>query len=149
MTENAVILEPQPFVWSAGAPCPVLLSSEQRTFVIFDHPEGDITAIEFIGCTSVVSGFPNDEVLHGHRLAERGLSPYQVHEVIESSWLAELRAVEHHHSRSPEVPFPNSRNYILTFHDSMIEAIARELTIVGSFNSPSEALTSLASQLES
>jgi hypothetical protein len=36
-------------------------------------------------------GPPNDEAFHGHPLANRGLCPYAVFEVRDSSWLRRLR----------------------------------------------------------
>lgn len=67
--------------WSAGAPEPFVVSSEQRTLVGFFAREEDsgqagsdaVTVAELVGCTSVSFGFPNDEVLHAHPLFGAGL----------------------------------------------------------------------------
>ena len=106
----------------------------------------DITA-EFVGCTSITAGFPNDEVLHGHRLWGKGLTFYAVHEVLNSSWLAELRAIEAVHPMSRPLPFDNARHFVLTFHDSTVEAIARDLVRLASHKSMRQAIRSLDGEL--
>ena len=130
---------------------PLVLSSERRTFVVFDQDEGStplsVGAIEFAGCVALTSGFPNDEVLRGHRLWNRGLEFYKVHEVIDSSWLAEMQAIEHHHDQSADLPFKGVRHYVLTFHDSTIEALATALIVVGTYPSSTDAVVDLTGQL--
>jgi hypothetical protein len=146
--ERAVPVEVPGLAWSAGAPSPFFISSEQRTLIGFyagkgdaDQSDGDpVTVAELVGCTSVKFGFPNDEVLHGHRLYGAGLGYYQLHEVDNSAWLSELRAIEAVHDRAPETPFPNARHFVLTFHDSTVEAIARDVRLVGSYRTRAEAV---------
>jgi hypothetical protein len=75
-----------PIAWDTGAPLPILLRGESRTFLIFlvDEPDPDwdgtyVTIIDpappeatklcivtIEGCISAKLGSPNDEVLHGH-----------------------------------------------------------------------------------
>src|SRR5262249_8979372 len=93
------------------SPAPFVISSEQRTFVgLFpsdDSPPTDgekVIVVELAECTSVKFGFPNDEALHGHRLYRAGLAHYELHDVLDSAWLTQLRAVEAVHPRAPEVP---------------------------------------------
>ena len=150
--ERAVVLDPQPCVWSSGAPEPLVLSSERRTFVVFTQPDRDqvsegCTAIEFVGCLGLSTGFPNDEALYGHTLWGKGLSFYQVHEVIESSWLNRMREIERHHSGSPDIPFEGVRHFVLTFHDSTVEALARDLVVAGSYASAADAITEVSAKL--
>ena len=138
--------------WSAGAPEPVVLQSESRAFIAFygrHHRVGDneVVAAEFVRTVSLKAGFPNDEVLHGHRLWGRGLEFYSVHEVFESSWLAELRANESVHAQSLPLPFGDARHFVLTFHDSTVEAIAYDLVLHSSHRSMAEAVSSLGEQL--
>ena len=152
VSERAVVLDPQPCAWSGGAPEPVVLSSEHRAFVVFDQPESDqqsdgCTAVEFVRCIAVLSGFPNDEALHGHRLWGKGLGFYQVHEVLDSSWLAQVRDVERHHHRAPAMPMNEVRHYVLTFHDSTVEALAHDLIVVGNYASSAQAITDCAAKL--
>jgi hypothetical protein len=70
-------------------------------------------------------GPPNDETLHGHRLAKKGLQPYGAFEVINSEWirlLEQMNSVHHRHDR--ERFLEGKRHFIITFHDSVFECIA-------------------------
>jgi hypothetical protein len=144
--EQAVEIEVAGLRWSAGAPAPVVVASESRTLFAFDAWEDDgggRRVAEFVGCVSVRFGFPNDEALHGHPLYDRGLNLYKVHEVVNSHWLEELRAIERHHDMSPAVPFEDARHYVLTFHDSTLEAIAYEIRVLGSYETDRETNAAL------
>lgn len=146
MTERAVPVDVPGLAWPAGAPEPFIVSSEQRTLIAFygrnedaDQSDSDeVVVAELVGCASVKFGFPGDEVLHGHRLYAAGLGYYQLHEVEDSAWLIELRAIEAVHHRAL-VPFENARHFVLTFHDSTMEAIASDVRIVGSYGTRAEA----------
>jgi hypothetical protein len=83
---------------------------------------------------------PNDEVLHGHRLYGAGPGYYQLHEVDNSAWLIELRAIEAVHDHAPRLPFENARHFVLTFHDSTVEAIATDVRLVDSYGTRAEAV---------
>jgi hypothetical protein len=111
--------------WDIGAPLPVLIANEDRTFLVFylrnvdpdwdgtyvhvRDPAQDIdqpmAVLEFRGCHSAKLGDPNDEVLHGHRLWGRGLKPYGAFLVRNSTWVAELRRINEVHEsyRDPKV----------------------------------------------
>jgi hypothetical protein len=101
--ERAVQFDVPGLGWSAGVPQPFIVSSEERTLIGF-YARGEdaeqrnsdaVTVAELVGCTSVKFGFPNDEVLDGHRLDDPGLGYYEPHEVDNSAWLIELRARSH------------------------------------------------------
>jgi hypothetical protein len=153
--ERAIPFDVPGLGWSAGAPQPFIVSSEKRTLIGFyargedaEQTDSDaVTVAELVGCTAVKFGFPTDEVLHGHRLYDASLGYYKLHEVDNSAWLVELRAIDAVHEHAPEVPFENARHYVLTFHDSTLEAIARDVRLVGSYRTRAEAvqrMTSLA-----
>lgn len=150
--EHAVPVDAPELAWSAGAPQPFIVSSEQRTLIGFYAGSGDadpsdsnaVTVAELVGCISVRFGFPNDEALHGHRLYGAGLGYYRLHEVGNSAWLVELRAIEAVHDRAPEVPFANARHFVLTFHDSTVEAIAGDVRLVGTYGTQAEAVRQMA-----
>jgi hypothetical protein len=138
-------------LWAAGAPQPFVVSSEQRTLVGFvaAMPGGGakdpriVNVAELVACTSFKFGFPNDEVMDGHPLFDVGLEYYQLHEVENSSWLRELRAIEAVHDCAPAVPFENDRHFVLTFQDSTLEAIATDIRCIGSYRSRAEALSAM------
>lgn len=151
MKQRAIPLNVPGLVWSAGAPQPFVVSSEERTLVGFHAAEQaggaadrlSVTVAELVTCTSVKFGFPNDEVLHGHPLFDAGLDYYQLHEVGNSSWLRDLRAIEAVHDRAPAVPFEKERHFVLTFQDSTLEAIATDIRCIGSYPSRAEALSAM------
>lgn len=149
MPERARALDLPHLQWDVGAPMPVLIANGPRTLVAYylSEPGGglqEVQTVEFVGCTTVMFGFPNDEVLDGHRLYERGLEDYRAHVVEESAWVEELREIERHHYASPEVPFADSKHYVLVFHDEVLEAVAMDLVPLGRFESMGEAIEALA-----
>lgn len=152
MKQRAIPLTVPGLVWSAGAPQPFVFSSEDRTlvgFVAAQQVSGaadreSVSVAELVACTSVKFGFPNDEVLHGHPLFDAGLDYYQLHEVENSSWIRELRAVESVHDQAPAVPFEKERHFVLTFQDSTLEAIAMDIRCIGIYRSRAEALSTMA-----
>src|SRR5215471_4045179 len=128
--------------WDAGTPMPVLLSG-LRTFVVFylvrddpvfggtnphvrdPHADHGIGVVEFKRVTSVKIGSPNDEVLRGHPLWGSGLELYSAHEVKNSPWIAELMEVNRAHERFDESQWGGRRHFVLTFHDGMLECVAK------------------------
>ena len=130
--------------WNTGAPCPLVVTSEARALFSFETPAGEVQTAEFVGCTAVRFGFPNDEVLHGHPLYGAGLQFYAAHQIAGSPWLAELRQIEALHRRAPAVPFADSRHYLLAFHDSTLEAIALDIEIGQRFATSADALAAMA-----
>jgi hypothetical protein len=147
--ERAIPIEAPDMVWSTGAPSPVLISSELRTFFAFhlieraENSGRPVQAAEFIRCLSVRFGFPNDEAMGGHLLWGRGLTFYSLHVVEESSWLEEIRQTERFHPQSDPFPFPDAKHFLLTFHDSTLEAIARDVVPIGRYTSMAEATSAL------
>ncbi|HKY14900.1 MAG TPA: hypothetical protein VJM33_08230 [Microthrixaceae bacterium] len=140
MVLRAVVLDVPDLTWSAGAPAPVLVASEDRTLFAFEHTDGQARIAEFVGCVAVRFGFPNDEAQHGHPLWNAGLSFYAAHEVSDSPWVSELRAIEAVHPMAAALPFPEARHFMLTFHDSMMEAVARDVAVVSRHRSVEDAV---------
>lgn len=141
---TARVIEIDECVWSAGAPAPTLVASEECTLLAFEHPDGSARIVELVRCTAIKFGFPNDEALHGHPLAAAGLTPYALHEIEDSPWLEELRSIERVHERSATLPFPTARHFVLTFHDSTFEAVAHDVRVVGTESSVERATVVMA-----
>jgi hypothetical protein len=72
---------------------------------------------------------PHDEALHGHPLSPRGLSHYDAYEVMESSWIRALERVNSVHERHDASRYRGLRHFILTFHDSTFECVARTFSV--------------------
>jgi hypothetical protein len=129
----------------SGASLPFLMSDENHLLLAYMVSEFDevvnsnvrimtpdskgyVALVEFSQPFAHMCGPPNDETFLGHPLAERGLRPYGVFEVLDSSWIRQLEAMnkrhsQHSHSRSA------LRHYIFSFHDSTFECIAQALAV--------------------
>jgi hypothetical protein len=70
-------------------------------------------------------GTPNDEVLHGHPLDGRGLHVYGAFSVENSCWIKELEAINSVHSQYSPDAWKGVKHFILCFHDSTFECVAR------------------------
>lgn len=147
---RAEVIEVEGLVWTAGAPRPVVVASEDRTLFAFAGTEAaDAACIvaEFESCLSVRFGFPNDEVMNGHPLWGRGLAFYAAHEVVNSPWLAEMRAVETAHPMAAKQPFAEHRHFLLTYHDSTLEALAHEVVVHRAHASTDDAVAWMTKQI--
>lgn len=134
-----------PVSWDTGAPLPYLLQNDYRTFLTFfvrdvdpgwdgtyvrvrnpsDGSAERTALVEFERCICTKMGDPNDEVLHGHPLSGKGLAGYQAMSVENSAWLKELEAINAVHSCYKAEQWCDLRHYILPFHDSTFECVAR------------------------
>jgi len=138
-----------PVAWSTGAPLPHLLRSDYRTFLVFflreidprwdgtyvhvRHPGGPdiekLGVVEFERCICTKMGTPNDEVLHGHPLYGKGLVGYRAQTVGNSNWLKELEAINAVHDKYKPDAWRSFKHYILPFHDSTFECVAKDLKV--------------------
>jgi hypothetical protein len=129
-----------------GAPSPVVLADEFTAVVAYVVRHGEEPAVEaltdgppedgepmavvsFTGKHAQMFGPPNDEAFDGHPLAKRGLHPYGAFCVTRSSWiraLERMNAVHPHHRREA---FAALQHFVLTFHDSTFECVAREVHV--------------------
>jgi hypothetical protein len=132
---------------SIGAPCPMILAGESYLFLAFflqDTPAGwDGSAVRVVGedtsgepvalvtftdLYAHLFGPPNDEAFSGHPLASRGLRPYSVFEVRDSSWIRTLERMNSVHPYHRAERFAELRHFIFAFHDSTFECIARDFS---------------------
>ncbi|MEK8035088.1 hypothetical protein AACH06_30085 [Ideonella sp. DXS29W] len=122
------------FVPEAAAPSPSLLQSESAAALVFGAmeilPDGirkpvGCATVELELCSVTKFGYPNDEALSGHPLSGKGLEAYGIFEVINSSWLEAL--ANQNRVSFPNTPRSSQRHFILTFHDSTFECVARSL----------------------
>jgi len=147
---------------SVGAPTPIIIASEHALFVAFYLEERDphwdgttckvvtpdtndepVAVVRFSRASAHFFGPPNDEAFSGHPLAARGLEPYGAFEVLSSSWLRALERMNSVHPRHNPQSFSGRRHFILTFHDTIFECVARDFTI----ERPSGSLRSVVSAL--
>jgi hypothetical protein len=154
-----------PLRWSTGAPLPHLLRSDRRTLLLFvledvdpgwdgsfprivgPMTERDIAVVEFDQCVSAKLGMPNDEAFHGHPLAGRGLRVYGAFEVVNSAWTAELAAINAVHSKDDSATWSGQTHFILGFHDSTFECVARGFRVETRRGSIADALVEACRRL--
>jgi hypothetical protein len=72
-------------------------------------------------------GAPNDETLQGHPLWGHGLQLYTPGEVENSSWIRELERINSVHPMHAAESFAALRHFVIPFHGSTFECIARVL----------------------
>lgn len=127
-----------------GAPLPLVVSDERHlllsyivsepdpawdgSYVTMVSPESGglpIAIVQFSWPSAHMFGPPNDEAFGGHPLASRGLSPYAVFEVKNSSWIRKHERMNSvHRSHNRERFLARRRHFIFAFHDSTFECIA-------------------------
>lgn len=135
-----------------GAPLSLVVATEHNVYVayytkVYDPtwdgttcrvmtPASDAPAaiVAFKHCYAHKLGPPNDEAFSGHPLASKGLHPCGAFEVTHSSWMDRLEAMNRvHPCHTKAAFFENKRHFILTFHDSTFECIAREVEVLNTF----------------
>jgi hypothetical protein len=146
----------------AGAPLPVILCNEHDLFlayVVAAQEAGGIkelspktgglpiAIVKFLFYRSYMFGPPNDEAFTGHPLASRGLEPYAVFEIEQSSWIRQLERMNAvHPSHKPEL-FASYRHFIFAFHDSTFEAIADGFEVQSMSGSMNSAVSKMVKML--
>jgi hypothetical protein len=153
---------------SVGAPCPAVIATEHSLILIFlvedRDPGWDGTTVRPVGLDSddercaVVHlerpsihslGPPNDEAFSGHRLAKKGLKPYGAFEVTDSEWILLLEKVNSVHPYHDRKRFlEGKRHFIVTFHSSVFECVARGYRVELVSGSIKALLVSHAGQLD-
>ena len=133
---------------SVGAPNPVILAGEHDVFLTYyleDTPEDwDGTSVRIVGtdtkgepvvivqfkhCAAHFFGPPNDEAFSGHPLAQRGLRPYGVFEIKNSSWIRKLEKMNAVHPYHETHRFmENKKHFVFSFHDTTFECVAEGFT---------------------
>ena len=151
---------------SVGAPCPVVLADEYHIFLAYflraPAPNWDSSTVRVVGLGSetepvaLVSfvgpyahqfGPPNDETISGHRLYNKGLEPYSVFEVENSSWIAALEKMNSVHPEHSKDNFSSLKHYIFTFHDSVFECVCESYSVSCTSGSLIGVISEVANQL--
>jgi hypothetical protein len=128
--ERLVGIRPPLPAADAGAPSPTAAMVEGTVALCYDDIAGNRVVLRFLGVNSVLLGAPNDEALEGHALYEHGLTYYEFVEVENSSWIAALERANRVHPHHSAETFAGLRHFILPFHDSTFECVAREVDVV-------------------
>ncbi len=138
-----------PVLWDTGAPLPHVLSNDSQVFLIFylatfdpdwdgthakmrkpdDETAESLAVVEFQRPLSVKFGSPNDEVFSGHPLYGKGLEFYRAQVVENSRWIAEIESINKVHPNYNPETWHKLHHYILWFHDTTFECIARRYEV--------------------
>lgn len=127
-----------------GAPVPLVVASEDVVLISYLAFDEAPCVITFTEPTAHYLGAPNDEALPGHPLYAVGLPYYSFVEVLNSEWIETLRGRNRVHSKPDDRMFDNLRHFILTFHDSTAEVVARGYSISRSSEAVDEVINALA-----
>jgi hypothetical protein len=146
---------------SVGAPIPIVLCDEHKLFlayflqntppnwdfnsvrVITAETEDFVALVEFERYESFMFGNPNDEAFSGHPLAGRGLGPYTVFEIENSSWVRTLERMNSVHPYHNPEKFEKLKHFVFAFHDSTFECVAENFSVSisqGSMKSAAEEI---------
>lgn len=128
---------------SVGAPCPIVVADETQVFLFYyavnRSPDWDGRSVRVVETHTETEpsvkvffrrplahffGPPNDEAFAGHPLASRGLLPYGIFRIDQSSWIEELRKRNSVHPSHSDTRYERYRHYIFTFHDSIFECVS-------------------------
>ncbi len=148
---------------SVGAPMPIILSDEHQVFLTyllqyemnwenptsadFERNGEPIAIVEFKFRRSFMFGSPNDEAFSGHPLYERGLHPYSVFEIKNSSWIRKLKQMNSVHDKHNPENFKKYKHFVFAFHDSTFECVAESFDISIHEGSLESALTEMQKRL--
>lgn len=130
-----------------GAPLPAVVADEHHLLLAYivsspdpnwdgsnvklvspDSPDKPIAIVTFERPYCHLFGPPNDEAFEGHPLAARGLEPYSVSEIAQSSWVQALERMNSVHPFHRPERFSEYHHYVFAFHDSTFECIAHRFT---------------------
>jgi len=120
----------------------VLLQSEYSSYLTFnaqketDKPspyggfyttEAGTAIVEFPGCLISKFGYPNDEAASGIPKYKEIEIVYAICEVVDSDWIKELKQVNSY--TFPNTSYSSFRHFLIFFHDSTFECIAKEIKL--------------------
>lgn len=96
------------------------------TVVTPESQEALVALIRFQWSSAHMFGPPNDEAFSGHPLAARGLRPYGIYEIRDSSWIRRLERMNSVHPRHDRTRLlEHLRHFVFAFHDTTFECVAR------------------------
>jgi len=149
-----------------GAPLPLILCDEGHLLLAYLVSEPDpkwdgsyatgvspesegmaVACVRFHWPSAHMFGPPNDEAFSGHPLASRGLQPYAVFEIGDSSWIRKLERMNSVHPRHNRERFlAGRRHFVFAFHDSTFECVAEGFESEVFRGSMRSALTRMAAR---
>jgi hypothetical protein len=114
-----------------GSPAPHIAASEGTLALEYNgfaDPDCSIVTVVFNSPRAHYLGFPNEEVSVSHPLYARGLRWYSFFEIANSSWVRAMERANRIHPRHTPELFAALKHYLILFHDSTFECVARGYT---------------------
>ena len=117
-----------------GAPCPIVLADDYGlvlSYLFFGPMMGPIQGayVLFDGVGTHSLGSPNDEVIHGHPLWDKGLKAYGAFQVENSPLIASIEKINSVHRFYNPERYQDLRHFVFTFQDSTFECVAMSFQI--------------------
>lgn len=115
--------------WHSGAPLPFMLAGEHRLRLLFYAEEAGSgrTAIAIVRVDHQVAlsfGLPHENSSSGHRLAALGFEMEAAFEVVNSTWIDDLRRMEAGGWQPNLAWLADQRHFIFSFRDRVVEFVA-------------------------
>ena len=129
---------------SVGAPSPCVLADERRVILAYymqerlpiwkrsaaelaasEDSREDVALVRFNRCFAHMLGSPSDEAFAGHPLESRGLRPYGVFRIDQSSWIRKLEKMNSVHPSHHAEVFRGLQHLVFAFHDSTFECVCQ------------------------
>ena len=98
-----------------------VISSQHKLYLLLAKKDDDVDALEF-DFVVYKYGYPNDEV--EHPLMKYGLGFYGFYEVLNSTWIENLRMNNSSHFAHSDKFFHKMKHYVVKFKDVTLEVIS-------------------------
>jgi hypothetical protein len=149
--ERARVIPFEP-AWDTGAPMPTLLAGMDTALAFYAHPQAgvgddEVVVVRFDQCIGARIGPPAEESMNGHPLSGKGLSHYSAHVIQNSSWVADLEAIDRLHPYFKPGFAAQFRHYFFAFHDESVEVVAAGFTVERRQGTVPQVVASLARDL--
>ncbi len=126
---------------SSAVPEPIVLADESRKILSYEeYDTSQWVIVQFLGCSSLALGRPNDEAIDGHPFYRLGLEPYGSYEIKNSPWIQALERANRVHSQHNPDAYIDTKHYIIVFHDSTFECVAADFIVHAKITDRSKVL---------
>lgn len=127
-----------------GAPAPTVISNDNELIIIFYsanrnllsdiqerntiYDEG-VVVLKFKVYLKYSFGIPSNETLQGHPYYQLGMRSYAFYEVKNSNLIEDIDHIQKIHPYYDPLKLKDYKHYLLTFHDSMFECVAKDFEV--------------------
>jgi hypothetical protein len=109
----------------------------------------EVAIVRLNRCKAHMLGPPNDEAFSGHPLASRGLRPYGVFRIEDSSWIRELERSNSVHPRHSPERYRQLQHLVFAFHDSTFECVCVDFDFTTTKSSDGYPIVEMLAPLKS